>query len=192
MKIGLYFGTFNPIHLGHLIIANHVVEHTDLDQVWFVVSPHNPFKKKASLLDDRQRYYMAQLATDSFDKLRASDIEFSLPQPSYTTNTLVYLYEKFPTYSFSLLMGEDNLKGFHKWKNYKSILQYHRLFVYPRISEGKQDDLLKDHPKIIRVNAPIVQISSTFIRTNIKLGKEVRPMLSESVWQYIDQMNFYR
>ncbi len=133
MKIGLYFGTFNPIHVGHLIIANHMAEHADLDQVWMVVTPHNPLKKKNTLLDDYHRLQMVHLATEDFPKIKPSDIEFKLSQPNYTVNTLVHLQEKYPNYEFSLIMGEDNLKSFHKWKNYEAILENHEIYVYPRL-----------------------------------------------------------
>ena len=134
MKIGLYFGTFNPIHVGHLTIANHIAEHSELDQVWFVVTPLSPFKKKNSLLDNRQRYEMVYLATKDYDTLKPSDIEFGLKQPNYTIDTLTYLIEKYPTNEFSLIMGEDNLKSFHKWKNYEQILENHHIYVYPKNS----------------------------------------------------------
>ncbi|WP_138432360.1 nicotinate (nicotinamide) nucleotide adenylyltransferase [Winogradskyella algicola] len=192
MKIGLYFGTFNPIHIGHLTIANHLAEHSDLDQIWFVVTPQSPFKKKSSLLDNRQRYEMVYRATESYLKLKPSDIEFGLKQPNYTIDTLIYLEEKFPDYEFALIMGEDNLKSFHKWKNYELILENYSVYVYPRISEGKTDTQFKDHPKIHHVDAPIMELSSTFIRHSIKEGKNVRPMLPQSVWEYIDEMNFYK
>src|SRR5690606_34261593 len=136
MKIGLYFGTFNPIHIGHLIIANQLAEQSDLDQIWLVVTPQSPFKKKQSLLDNYQRLEMVFRATEEYDKLQPSDIEFALPQPNYTVNTLAHLQEKFPHHEFSLIMGEDNLKSFHKWKNYHVILDNHDIYVYPRISEG--------------------------------------------------------
>lgn len=192
MKIGLYFGTFNPIHVGHLTIANHMAEFSDLDQVWFVVTPHSPFKKKSSLLDNNQRLEMVFRATKDYTKLRPSDIEFGLPQPNYTINTLTYLQEKFPDYEFSLIMGEDNLKSFHKWKNYELILENYTIYVYPRISEGKIESQFKDHPKITKVDAPIMELSSTFIRTSIKAGKNIKPMLPEHVWEYVDEMNFYK
>jgi len=188
--IGLYFGTFNPIHIGHLIIANHFVEYTNLDAVWFVVTPHNPFKKKKTLLDDHHRLEMVRLACEDYDKLQASDIEFKLPQPNYTVHTLAHLSEKYPKYSFSLIMGEDNLKSFHKWKNYEVILENHELYVYPRIAEGESN--FTDHPKIHEVKAPIIEISSTFIRKSISENKNVRPYFPEVVWSYIDEMNFYR
>ncbi len=192
MKIGLFFGTFNPIHVGHLTIANHMVEYTDLDQVWFVVTPHSPFKKKNSLLDDHQRLEMVYRAVKEYPKLRQSDIEFSLPQPNYTINTLSYLEEKYPEHSFALIMGEDNLKSFHKWKNYQIILELHDIYVFPRISDGSIENEFEDHPKIHHVDAPIMELSSTFIRRSIKEGKNVRPMLPEHVWEYLDEMNFYK
>ena len=137
MKIGLYFGSFNPIHIGHLVIANHIAEYSDLNQVWFVVTPHSPFKKKHTLLDNYQRLEMVYRATKDYNKLKPCDIEFNLPQPNYTINTLAYLQEKYPDHEFSLLMGEDNLKSFHKWKNYELILENHDIYVYPRVSEKK-------------------------------------------------------
>ncbi|WP_299128581.1 nicotinate (nicotinamide) nucleotide adenylyltransferase [uncultured Winogradskyella sp.] len=192
MKIGLYFGTFNPIHIGHLTIANHLVEHSNLDQVWFVVTPQSPFKKKSTLLDNHQRLEMVYRATKDYSKLRPSDIEFGLKQPNYTIDTLTYLYEKFPDHMFALIMGEDNLKSFHKWKNYELILENHSIYVYPRLSKGSMDTQFKDHPKIHKVDAPIMELSSTFIRKSIKEGKNIRPMLPENVWQYVDEMNFYK
>jgi nicotinate-nucleotide adenylyltransferase len=192
MKIGLYFGTYNPIHVGHLIIANHMAEHADLDQVWMVVTPHNPLKKKATLLDDHQRLQMVYLATEDFPKIKPSDIEFKLPQPNYTVNTLIYLHEKYPDYEFSLIMGEDNLKTLHKWKNYEVILENHDIYVYPRISSEEENLKFKSHPKVHIIDAPIVEISSTDIRHNIKKGKNVQPLLPHKVWDYIDHNNFYR
>jgi nicotinate-nucleotide adenylyltransferase len=192
MKIGLYFGTYNPIHVGHLIIANHMAEHADLDQVWMVVTPHNPLKKKATLLDDHQRLQMVYLATEDFPKIKPSDIEFKLPQPNYTVNTLIHLHEKYPDYEFSLIMGEDNLKTLYKWKNYEVILENHNIYVYPRISSEEENLELKNHPKVHIIDAPIVEISSTDIRHNIKKGKNIRPLLSHKVWDHIDHNNFYR
>lgn len=192
MKIGLYFGTFNPIHIGHLVIANHLAEYSDLNQIWFVVTPQSPFKVKQSMLDNYQRLEMVYRATKDYDKLKPSDIEFNLPQPNYTVNTLAYLQEKYPKYEFSLIMGEDNLKGFHKWKNYEWILSNHNIYVYPRLSEGVIETQFEDHPHIHKVEAPIMELSSTFIRNAIKKGKNVKPMLPEHVWEYVDEMNFYR
>ncbi|WP_299608878.1 nicotinate (nicotinamide) nucleotide adenylyltransferase [uncultured Aquimarina sp.] len=191
-QIGLYFGTFNPIHIGHLAIANHMAEYSDLDEIWMVVTPHNPFKKKNSLLDNNHRLEMVYRATESYPKLRPSDIEFKLPQPNYTVHTLAHLQEKYPNDIFHLIMGEDNLKSFHKWKNYEVILENHHLYVYPRISEGVTEHQFKDHPKINRINAPIMEISSTFIRKAIPEAKNIRPLLPKEVWEYIDEMNFYK
>ncbi|MCC9072627.1 nicotinate-nucleotide adenylyltransferase [Flavobacterium sp. F-65] len=192
MKIGLYFGTFNPIHVGHLIIANHMAEHANLDQVWMVVTPHNPLKKKSTLLDDYHRLQMVHIATDSFEKIKPSDIEFKLSQPNYTVNTLIHLQERYPNHEFSLIMGEDNLKTLHKWKNYEVILQNYDIYVYPRISSEVENVELKNHPKVHLIDAPIVEISSTFIRNNIKEGKNIQPLLPEKVWEYIDHNNFYK
>ncbi|MCB0382936.1 MAG: nicotinate-nucleotide adenylyltransferase, partial [Psychroserpens sp.] len=153
---------------------------------------HSPFKKKSSLLDNRQRYEMVYRATEDYTKLEPSDIEFNLPQPNYTINTLTYLKEKYPDYEFALIMGEDNLKSFHKWKNYELILDHHDIYVYPRISEGTIDTQFNTHSKIKKIDAPIMELSSTFIRKSIKEGKNVRPMLPEHVWEYLDEMNFYK
>lgn len=206
MKIGLYFGTFNPIHVGHLIIANHMAEHSDLDQIWMVVTPHNPFKKKNTLLDDYHRLQMVHLATEDFPKIKPSDIEFKLSQPNYTVNTLVHLEEKYPNYEFSLIMGEDNLKSMHKWKNYEGILAHHEIYVYPRLEgKGSANEVIATDAenldlkisqnfgaKIHMIDAPVVEISSTFIRDNIKNGKNVQPLLPAKVWEYIDHNNFYK
>ncbi|WP_339840563.1 nicotinate (nicotinamide) nucleotide adenylyltransferase [uncultured Maribacter sp.] len=192
-KVGLYFGTFNPIHIGHLVIANHMVEFSNLDEVWFVVTPQSPFKTKKTLLDNHHRYEMVYEATKEYSKLRPSKIEFDLPQPNYTVNTLVHLDEKYPSgYSFSLIMGEDNLKSLHKWKNYETILESYNIYVYPRISNGTVESQFMQHDRIHRVNAPIMEISSTFIRKEHKNGKNIKPMLPPEVWSYMDVMNFYR
>lgn len=192
MKIGLYFGTFNPIHVGHMIIANHMAEFSDLEQIWMVVTPHNPLKQKSTLLDDHHRMQLVQLATEDFPKIKPSDIEFKLSQPNYTVNTLAHLYDKFPQHEFSLIMGEDNLKSLHKWKNYEVILQNHDIYVYPRLSSEAENLEFKDHPKIHMIDAPVVEISSTFIRNSIKNKKNIQPLLSEKVWRYIDHNNFYK
>ncbi len=191
-KIGLYFGTFNPIHVGHLTIANYMVEYSDLDEVWLVVTPHNPHKKKNSLLDDIHRLAMVRIAVEDYPKLKASSIEFDLPQPNFTVNTLAHLEEKYPEYEFCLIMGEDNLKSFHKWKNYEVILERYAIYIYPRISEGRVESRFMDHPAITLVEAPIMELSSTFIRNAIKKNKNIRPMLPDAVWKYLDEMNFYR
>ncbi len=191
-NIGLYFGTFNPIHVGHLIIANHLVEYSDLDEIWMVITPHSPFKKKSSLLENHHRLELVYRATENYPKIKPSDIEFKLPQPNYTVHTLAHISDVYPDYEFSLIMGEDNLKSFHKWKNYETILEHHMLYVYPRISKGKVETRFDDHPKIQIIEAPIVQISSTMIRNGIKEQKNVQSLLSDAVWNYIDEMNFYK
>ena len=192
MKVGLFFGTFNPIHIGHMIIANYFAEFTDLDEVWFVITPPSPFKQKKTLLANTHRLAMANIAVENYPKLKTNTIEFNLPQPNYTVHTLAYLKEKYPLYKFCLLMGEDNLKGFHKWKNYETILENYELYVFPRISEGSANGEFLNHSKIHRVSAPIVQISSTFIRKAIKDKKDITTMVPVNVWKYIDEMNFYK
>lgn len=192
MKIGLYFGTFNPVHTGHLAIANHMAEFSDLEQVWLVVTPHNPHKKKSTLLDDHHRLQMVFLATEDYPKLKPSDIEFKLAQPNYTVNTLAHLHEKFPQHEFSLIMGEDNLNSLHKWKNYEVILQNHDIYVYPRVSHDVVDESLQNHPHIKKIDAPIMEISSTFIRESIKAGKDIRPLLPNKVWDYVAHNLFYK
>lgn len=195
MKIGLYFGTFNPIHVGHLIIANHLAEFSDLEQIWMMVTPHNPLKKKSTLLDDYHRLEMVHLATANYPKIKPSDFEFKLPQPNYTVNTLAHLQEKFPQHAFALIMGEDNLNSLQKWKNFEVILQNHKLYVYPRISSEPKPELsfLKEFDaKIHIIEAPIVEISSTFIRNAIKNKKNVNPMLPEKVAAFIEHNLFYK
>jgi nicotinate-nucleotide adenylyltransferase len=192
-KIGLYFGSFNPIHVGHLAIANHMVEFSDLDEVWFVITPHNPHKKKKTLLDDIHRLAMVRIAVEEYQKLQASTIEFDLPQPNYTVNTLAHLEEKYPEQHFCLIMGEDNLKSLHKWKNYEVLLERYQIYVYPRIGEAvKLHPSISSSTSITKVAAPIMEISSTFIRKAIKEKKNIRPLLPQNVWEYLDEMNFYR
>ncbi|ANW96993.1 nicotinic acid mononucleotide adenylyltransferase [Wenyingzhuangia fucanilytica] len=192
MKVGLYFGTFNPVHVGHIILANHMLHYTDMDEVWMVVTPHNPHKKKSTLLDNHHRLEMVYKATEDYEHIHPSDIEFKLKQPNYTVDTLVHISEKFPNHTFAIIMGEDNLKSFHKWKNYEVILEEYEVFVYPRISKKAQENQLDQHPKIHFVEAPIVEISSTFIRSSIKEQKSVQHLLTPKVWEYIDLMNFYK
>lgn len=208
-KTALYFGTFNPIHIGHLIIANHMVEFSDMDEIWLVVTPHNPFKKKSTLLDNQRRLEMVYLATENYPKIFPSKIEFNLPQPNYTVHTLAVLEEKYPKRGFSLVMGEDNLRGFHKWKNHEVILERHEIFVYPRVIKGNDKDkgrqgdkvaglqgevgeVLTNHPKIHLVDAPRVEISASAIRKAIKNGKNVRPLLPPGVWEYLDGGGYYK
>jgi len=192
MKIGLFFGTFNPIHIGHMIIANHMAEFSDLEEIWFVVTPHSPFKKKSTLLDNNHRYQMVLVATEDYPKIKPSNIEFKLSQPNYTVHTLAHLQEKYPKHTFSLIMGEDNLQSFHKWKNYEVILQNHDLYVYPRIYKKKEERPFKNHPKVHFIEAPIVEISATFIRKSVQQQKDIRVLLPHKVWGYLDEMNFYK
>lgn len=197
-KIGLYFGTFNPIHVGHLIISNYMVGYTNLDEIWFVVSPLNPLKKKESLLEDYHRLNLVRIAIEQNPKLKACDEEFNLPIPSYTINTLTYLKEKYLDYEFNLIMGEDNLRSFRKWKNHEEILKSHQLYVYPRVLTAQEEidnDSEKNtfnHPKIIKCDAPIMKISSSFIRKAISENKDVRYLLTPEVFKYVDEMNFYK
>ncbi len=195
MKIGLYFGSFNPVHIGHLAIANYMVEFTDIDQIWFVISPQNPLKKRDTLLADYHRLELVEKAIHDEPRFQASDIEFKLPKPSYTIDTLTYLSEKYPNHQFVLIMGEDNLFTLPKWKNYRELLNRYPVYAYPR--EGKPSlsqevqKLLKD-AFITLVSAPRIEISSSFIRQSIKKKKEIRHFLPPKVWEYIGEMNFYR
>ncbi len=188
-KTGLFFGSFNPIHIGHLIIANHFLEYSDIYQLWFVVSPHNPLKRKQSLLADHHRLSMVKIAIDGNPKMRACDIEFNLSQPSYTIDTLTYMQEKYPKKQFVLIMGADNLVSFDKWKNPKQILDQYELYVYPR--PATKEGRYKDHPKVRRVDAPIMEISSSFIRKALKEKKKMPYMLPQKVYEYILEMHFY-
>lgn len=197
MEVGLFFGTFNPVHVGHLIIANYMLQHTSLNEVWFVVSPHNPFKEKKSLLKDYHRLALVDLALENRDGLRSSNIEFNLPQPSYTTNTLAHLTEKYPTKKFSLIMGEDNLRGLHKWKNAEQLVKNHPILVYPRLSieqNNKQipDWIFEQGDITIMNDLPIMNLSSTFIRNEIAAGNNISFMVPDKVINYIDEMNFYK
>lgn len=192
-KIGLFFGSFNPIHIGHLILANYILENSDMEELWFVVSPQNPFKDKKSLLSDHSRLDMVQLAVKNYPKMRASNIEFSLPKPSYTIDTLTYLKEKYPDYSFALIMGEDNLESLPKWKNSEKLVSDYQIIVYPRTFEAeKKDNEYLKHQNIHQINAPVIELSATEIRSMIKEGKNVRPMLPPEVFEYLDGSSFYK
>jgi len=191
-KIGLYFGTFNPIHIGHIILANHFAETTDLNEIWMVITPQNPFKKKDSILDNNHRLELVYKATMDYPKLKPSNIEFGLPTPNYTINSLVHLVEKYPEHQFVLLMGEDNLVSFPKWKNYELILGHHEIYVYPRKTNRVIPEQFKNHPKINLIDAPKIELSSSAIRKAIKKGQNVRPLLPPESWVYLDEMNFYK
>jgi len=189
MITGLYFGSFNPIHIGHLAIGSFMVEFSDVEQLWFVVSPQNPLKQKNSLLDDYQRLHMVRLAIEDDDRFRASDIEFKFPTPSYTINTLTYLQEKYPARKFQLIMGSDSLQTFHKWKHAELIVKnYHRL-IYPR--PGTIMDPATSIPNATIVDAPMMDISSSFIRKAIRNGKDVRHLVPSKVYTYLREMHFY-
>lgn len=190
MKIGLFFGSFNPIHVGHLIIANTMAHSTDLHEVWFVVSPQNPFKKNKSLLHEFDRLAMVEKAIADNFKLRASDVEFNLPKPSYTIDTLTVLAEKYPQHEFVLIMGEDNLVQFENWKNYDKILDYYELYVYPRPDTPPHN--FENHAKVKFVDAPLLAISATYIRKCITEGKPIRYMVADEVVRYIEWKKFYQ
>lgn len=189
-NIGLYFGSFNPIHKGHLAIAKYLLKSSDLEELWFVISPQSPFKSEESLLDDDYRFKMVLLAIQNNKRLRACNIEFALPKPSYTINTLKALHEKYPEKNFSIIMGSDNLDSFDKWKNYEDIINNSRIYVYPR--HGSDGSRFKSHPSVCWVNAPLLDISSTTIREFIRQGKDVRKMLPVNVLEYIEKMGFYK
>jgi nicotinate-nucleotide adenylyltransferase len=188
-KTGLFFGSFNPIHIGHLAIANYMLEFTDLDEVWFMVSPHNPLKEKESLLADHHRYALVRIATENYPRFKASNFEFSLQQPSYTIDTLVRLEEKYPTREFLLIAGTDIFPTFHKWKNYEELLSHYHFYIYPR--PGFDPGQYTSHPNIRLYDAPMMEISSSFIRDAISQGKDIRFFLPEKVNEYIREMHFY-
>ncbi|MBL0007706.1 MAG: nicotinate-nucleotide adenylyltransferase [Saprospiraceae bacterium] len=190
-RIGLFFGSFNPIHTGHLIIAEYMASRTDLEQVWFVVSPHNPLKLRSTLANDFDRLHMVQMAIDDNPRLKASNIEFSLPKPSYTIDTMVYLHEKYPQHQFSLIMGSDNLGSISKWKNYELLLERYKIHVYKR--EGVPiDQTSVTNADIVIYDVPMLDISSTYIRKSIAEGLSIRYMVPENVYQFLDGSRLYR
>jgi nicotinate-nucleotide adenylyltransferase len=189
-KTGLFFGSFNPIHSGHLMIAAFMAEFTDLNQVWFVVSPHNPLKEKSTLLADYHRLFMVNLAIADDRRFASSNIEFKLPQPSYTIDTLTYLSEKFPGKAFALIAGSDILPTFHKWKNHEELLRQYPVYLYPRPDTAAS--AFDHHPSIQRVDAPLITLSSSFIRKGIRAGRNMRYFLPEKVWEYVEEMHFYQ
>ena len=200
MKIGLFFGSFNPIHIGHLILANTIADSAQLDKVWFVVSPQNPFKKKETLLHEFDRYDMVQKAIFDNTHLAACDAEFHLPKPSYTIDTLTYLHEKYPKYEFSILMGSDNLVNLKNWKNYEKVLEYHQIHVYPRPNKNigavatAETALLEElykHPHVHITDAPLLEISATYLRERIQNEQSIRYLVPEMLEEYIKRKKFY-
>lgn len=190
MKVGLFFGSFNPVHVGHMIIANYMVTNSDLDQVWMVVSPHNPHKEKKTLAKDHDRLHLVRLAIGDNLKIKASDIEFGLPKPSYTIDTLMYLREKYPKKEFHLIMGGDNLASLKKWKNYEQIISNYKIVVYkrPKYRMGE----LKDHPNVTICDAPLLQISASYIRKCIKAKKSIQYLVPERVYEYLESTPIYK
>lgn len=190
MNIGLYFGSFNPIHTGHLIIASHVLEHTGLDKIWFVVSPHNPLKESHTLLNEYDRLHLAELAIKDNNKFRASNVEFHLPKPSYTIDTLTYLSEKFPLEKFTVIMGSDSYQNLSRWKNYTKILEYYKIVVYER--PGFTVDTTNIHPHVTLLKAPYLEISSTYIRSQIRENKSIRYLVPDAVMECIADNRYYQ
>ena len=190
MKTGLFFGSFNPVHVGHMIIASHMLEYTDLQEVWMVVSPQSPFKEKKSLAPDYDRLHLVKEAIGDHPYLKASNIEFNLPQPSYTIDTLTYLKEKHPSREFALIMGGDNLASLHKWKNYEQIIANHKVYVYKRPEH--EDHQFNDHPSIMFADAPMLNISASYIRAALKEGRSIQYLVPERVYEELSNNQLYR
>lgn len=189
MKIGLFFGSFNPVHVGHLIIANHILNETDIRKIWFVVSPQNPFKTESQLLNEYHRLHLVQLATENDNRIRASDIEFGLPKPSYTSNTLAYLAERYPDDRFCLIMGSDSFQNLHRWKNYESIVKHYPVYVYRRPGFEISDT----HGAEVQIlDAPLLQLSATQIREYARTGKSLRYLVPDKVLEEIEKGGYYK
>lgn len=189
MNIGLYFGSFNPIHIGHLIVANHILNETEIEKIWFIVSPQNPFKESKALLNEYDRLHLVRLATQDDNRIKCSDIEFSLSKPSYTSNTLAFLSEKYPEHKFSIVMGSDSYQNLNKWKNYETIVDNYNIYVYLR-KDHKIQNGIKKNPIILE--APLIEISASQIRENIKNGKSIRYLVPEIVREEIETRKFYK
>ena len=189
MHIGLFFGSFNPIHIGHLIVANHIAENTAVDKVWFVVSPHNPLKEAHTLLNEYHRLHLVELAIEENTRFRASNVEFHLPKPSYTIDTLTYLTEKFPLEQFSVIMGSDSFQNIHRWKNFEQLVADYELIVYKRPGF----DVVETHgARLTELQAPLLEISSSFIRRQVKDSKSIRYLVPDKVWEYIEGNRYYK
>lgn len=191
MKVGLFFGSFNPVHIGHMIIANYMLEYTTLDQVWMVVSPQNPFKSQKSLAKDYDRLHLLNLAIDDHPNIKSSNAEFALPKPSYTIDTLIYLREKYPKHQFSLIMGGDNLTHLHKWKNYEKIVSNYDIYVYKRGEEEVKHEII-DPKRIYVCEAPLLNISASYVRKNIKEGKSIQYLVPNEVFEYLKTSTIYK
>ena len=189
MNIGLYFGSFNPIHIGHLVIVNHILNETLLEKIWFVVSPQNPFKESKSLLNEFDRLHLVRLATENDNRIKCSDIEFTLPRPSYTSNTLIFLSEKHPDHKFSVIMGSDSYQNLDKWKNFETIVDNYDIYVYKR-KDHEIKNMIGKRPFIL--NAPLIEISASQIRENIRIGKSIRYLVPEIVREEIETRKFYK
>ena len=189
MKIGLYFGSFNPVHVAHLIIANHILNETDIEKIWFIISPQNPFKIESNLLNEYHRLHLVRLATEDDNRIKPSDIEFTLPKPSYTINTLVYLEEKFPEHEFAIIMGSDSFQNLHKWKNYEIVVKNYSIYVYQRPGFDTVNHI---NAKLPLLEAPLLQLSATQIRKYIKEGKSIRYMVPDKVLEEIERGRYYR
>lgn len=191
MNVGLFFGSFNPVHNGHLIIAQHIANQEYVDQVWLVISPHNPLKQKSSLANDYDRLHLVNIAVEDNPEIKSSSIEFNLPRPSYTIDTLSHLSEKYPQHQFTLIMGSDNLASLHKWKNYELLLSNYTILIYTR-PKFEESLPFTDHPAIRFCSAPLIDISSTYIREQIKMGKSIRYLVPEKVFEYLEGSRMYK
>lgn len=189
MNIGLYFGSFNPIHTGHLILANHIINHTELDKIWFVVSPHNPLKNAHSLLNEYDRFHLVELAIEDNPHFKASNAEFSLPKPSYTVHTLAYLKEKFPFEKFTIIMGSDSYQNLPNWKNHEVIISDYTIIVYLRPEHPITAEV---PPQVTVMEAPLLEISSSYIRSNIQSNKSIQYLVHDKVREYIQDNKYYK
>jgi nicotinate-nucleotide adenylyltransferase len=190
-QVGIFSGSFNPIHIGHVILANYLTEFTYIDEVWFVITPHNPLKQINGLADENSRLQMCQIALQGMEKLRVSDIELSMPKPSYTINTLDRLKKDYPNLDFSLIIGADNWSKFHLWRDYEKIRIENKILIYPRLGEELTIDIqFRDNVQVC--NAPIIEISSTFARSSIRDGKNISAFLPNGVYEYISTHKLYR